>query len=280
MRSSTGTSARACSPPSARCADAGTTVVIEDVAFPVARLAAATLDLQALLRAHGYRERDHLRPRARRQPALRLHAGLQLGGGSRAATRRFMDAVCRPRRRASTTARSRPSTAPGATWRPFVELEWGREAYALMHRIKTLFDPQNLLNPGVVLNADPRGAPQEPEAAAGRPTRSSTSASSAASASRSARRARSRCRRASASPAGARSRACERLPDDGAATIAALRELYDYHGIDTCAGLRPLRDGVPGRHRDRHADQGAARAARGADRGARRRRASPLISAP
>ena len=32
----------------------GTTVIIEDVAFPVARLAEATLDLQRLLAAHGY----------------------------------------------------------------------------------------------------------------------------------------------------------------------------------------------------------------------------------
>ena len=36
---------------------AGTTVIIEDVAFPIESLAAATLDLQALLRQHGYSER-------------------------------------------------------------------------------------------------------------------------------------------------------------------------------------------------------------------------------
>ena len=35
---------------------AGTTVIIEDVAFPIESLAAATLDLQALLRQHGYSE--------------------------------------------------------------------------------------------------------------------------------------------------------------------------------------------------------------------------------
>ena len=34
----------------------GTTVIIEDVAFPIESLAAATLDLQALLRTHGYHE--------------------------------------------------------------------------------------------------------------------------------------------------------------------------------------------------------------------------------
>lgn len=35
---------------------------------------------------------------------------------------------------------------------PFVEVEWGRQATAIMQRIKDVFDPQNLLNPGVILN--------------------------------------------------------------------------------------------------------------------------------
>ena len=104
--------------------DVGTTVIIEDVAFPVARLAEATLDLQRLLPQHGYRRRDHLRPRARRQPALRLHAGFQRRVRGRALPRLHGRAVPDGRRR-STTARSRPSTAPAATSRPFVELEWG-----------------------------------------------------------------------------------------------------------------------------------------------------------
>ena len=32
----------------------------------------------------------------------------------------------------------------------------GAQAYDLMRRIKALFDPQNLLNPGVLLNHDPQ----------------------------------------------------------------------------------------------------------------------------
>ena len=39
---------------------------------------------------------------------------------------------------------------------PFVELEWGVQATRLMRRIKTLFDPENLLNPGVIINDDAR----------------------------------------------------------------------------------------------------------------------------
>ncbi len=38
---------------------------------------------------------------------------------------------------------------------PFVELEWGTQAYGLMKEIKALFDPDGLLNPGVIINDDP-----------------------------------------------------------------------------------------------------------------------------
>ena len=38
---------------------------------------------------------------------------------------------------------------------PFVEMEWGTKAYELMWDVKRLFDPQFLLNPGVILNEDP-----------------------------------------------------------------------------------------------------------------------------
>ena len=131
----------------------GTTVIIEDVAFPVERLAAATLDLQALLRAHGYREAiifGH---------ALEgnLHFVFTQDFGSAAEVdryRRFMDAMC-----AMVVAKYDGSLkaehGTGRNVAPFVELEWGAKAVATMRRIKALFDPQNLLNPGVILNPDP-----------------------------------------------------------------------------------------------------------------------------
>ena len=42
------------------------------------------------------------------------------------------------------------------TWRLYVELEQEQEAYGLMKQIKHLFDLANLLNPGVILNNDPK----------------------------------------------------------------------------------------------------------------------------
>eukprot|EP00798_Chlamydomonas_sp_ICE-L_P010102 gene10102-8001_t len=38
---------------------------------------------------------------------------------------------------------------------PYVEMEWGTKAYDLMWKLKGMFDPEFVLNPGVVLNRDP-----------------------------------------------------------------------------------------------------------------------------
>lgn len=35
---------------------------------------------------------------------------------------------------------------------PYVEMEWGTTAYELMWELKELFDPEYILNPGVILN--------------------------------------------------------------------------------------------------------------------------------
>jgi D-lactate dehydrogenase len=44
----------------------------------------------------------------------------------------------------------------GRNMAPFVEREWGTEAYEIMREIKQIFDPRHLLNPGVILTDDPR----------------------------------------------------------------------------------------------------------------------------
>ena len=132
----------------------GTTVIIEDVAFPVDSLAAATLDLQALLRKHGYTEGiifGH---------ALEgnLHFVFTQDFSNPAEIdryARFTDDVCHlvvDKYDGSLKAEH----GTGRNMAPFVEMEWGRQATDLMRRIKALFDPGNLLNPGVLLNDDPQ----------------------------------------------------------------------------------------------------------------------------
>lgn len=44
----------------------------------------------------------------------------------------------------------------GRNMAPFVRHEWGDDAYKAMKAVKELFDPQGLLNPGVIFNDDPQ----------------------------------------------------------------------------------------------------------------------------
>ena len=132
----------------------GTTVIIEDVAFPVESLAAATLDLQAAMRHHGYDEGiifGH---------ALEgnLHFVFTQDFSDAAEIdryARFMEDVCAlvvDKYDGSLKAEH----GTGRNMAPFVEREWGPQATQLMRRIKALFDPGTLLNPGVILDDDPR----------------------------------------------------------------------------------------------------------------------------
>ena len=128
-------------------------MIIEDVAFPVEHLADAALGLTALFHKHGYHEAT-------------------VFGHAKDGNLHFVIAQAFDTRRrwtstapssttwwswwwSATTARSRPSTARGGNMAPFVEAEWGPEAQAVMNRLKALADPRNLLNPDVILNADP-----------------------------------------------------------------------------------------------------------------------------
>jgi D-lactate dehydrogenase len=133
--------------------DAGTTVVIEDVAFDVPKLADATVDLQSLLAKHGYHEAiifGH---------ALEgnLHFVFTQDFGQAAEVDRygrFMDELCHMVvDKYDGSLKAEHST--GRNMAPYVELEWGSDAYRLMKRIKEIFDPDNILNPGVILNDDP-----------------------------------------------------------------------------------------------------------------------------
>ncbi len=131
----------------------GTTVVIEDVAFPVPRLAEATLDLQTLFDKHGYRDAiifGH---------ALEgnLHFVFKQDFNSASEIERYRafidDVTGLVVKKYDGSLKAEHGT--GRNMAPFVELEWGSDAYEIMREIKDIFDPEGLLNPGVILNADP-----------------------------------------------------------------------------------------------------------------------------
>lgn len=131
----------------------GTTVIIEDVTFPVEQLAEGVNRLLELFDRHGYREAiifGH---------ALEgnLHFVFTQGFDSEAEKARY-EAFMRDVAHLVAVEFGGALKAEHGTGRnmaPFVELEWGAEAYQLMWKIKRLLDPRGILNPDVVLSADP-----------------------------------------------------------------------------------------------------------------------------
>jgi D-lactate dehydrogenase len=132
----------------------GTTVVIEDVAFPMQHLAAGTVDLQRAMHRHGYDEGiifGH---------ALdgNLHFTFTQDFGTSAEVARYqglMEEVC-SMVVGTYDGALKGEHGTGRNMAPFVEMEWGATAYGVMKRLKRLLDPKGILNPGVVLNDDPR----------------------------------------------------------------------------------------------------------------------------
>jgi D-lactate dehydrogenase len=130
----------------------GTTVIIEDIAFPVESLAEATLDLQYILRKFRYDEAvifGH---------ALEgnLHFVFNQDFNAREEIDRY---ACLMSEVAELVVHKyngslKAEHGTGRNMAPFVEMEWGKDAYNLMKEIKHIFDPLNILNPGVILNHD------------------------------------------------------------------------------------------------------------------------------
>ncbi|HLA32477.1 MAG TPA: FAD-binding and (Fe-S)-binding domain-containing protein [Pseudomonas sp.] len=131
----------------------GTTVIIEDVTFPIEQLAEGVNRLLALFDRHGYAEA--------------IIFGHALEGNLHFV---FTQAFDTPEQIARYSAfmdevaqlvavefggSLKAEHGTGRNMAPFVELEWGAEAYQLMWQLKRLLDPQGILNPDVVLSADP-----------------------------------------------------------------------------------------------------------------------------
>ena len=130
----------------------GTSMLIEDVAVPVEKLGAMTMDLIEMFQRHGYKDASCF------GHALEgnLHLVFSQGFRNEAEIERYdamMQELC------SLVAEKHGGSlkaehGTGRNVAPFVEMEWGPKAYALMWELKELFDPNYVLNPGVILNAD------------------------------------------------------------------------------------------------------------------------------
>ena len=130
----------------------GTTCLIEDIAFPIEHLAEATLDLQQLFIDHNYPEAviyGHalegnyhfiLNQRFDSPQAIAQYDGMM-----RAVINLVVDKY---------HGSLKAEHGTGRNMAPFVRREWGDDAYELMCEVKKLFDPDNIMNPGVIFNED------------------------------------------------------------------------------------------------------------------------------
>ena len=132
----------------------GTTCLIEDVAFHIEDLPEATAELQALLARHGYEDAciyGH---------ALEgnYHFILNQSFHTNEEVKRYEDLMNDVKTLVvdKYDGSLKAEHGTGRNMAPFVRYEWGDDAFELMKSVKQLFDPKNLLNPGVIFNDDPK----------------------------------------------------------------------------------------------------------------------------
>jgi len=130
----------------------GTTVIIEDVAFPVPSLAEATIDLQNLLKKYKYDEAVIF--------GHALEGNLHFVFTQDFSAQSEIDRYAKLMSEVSDLVVNKydgslkAEHGTGRNMAPYVEMEWGREAYQLMKEIKHIFDPSGILNPEVILTND------------------------------------------------------------------------------------------------------------------------------
>ncbi len=132
--------------------ESGTTTIIEDVAFKVEDLADGIIELHELFKKYNYEEAIIF--------GHALEGNIHFVFNQDFSTTQeitryesFMDDVCELvaiKYKGSLKAEH----GTGRNMAPFVEMEWGEDAYNLMKQIKNIFDENNLLNPGVIINDD------------------------------------------------------------------------------------------------------------------------------
>lgn len=145
--------------------DPGTTLLTEDMAVHLDNLVPFVQGLEALHAKHGYGKAlivGHI-------SAGNLHFILIENLQDKKAMARYkafiLDAVALVADDLGGSLKAEHGT--GRAVAPFVEREWGAAAYGIMKKLKSLADPDRLLNPDVIISDDPdlyfknpKGAPQ------------------------------------------------------------------------------------------------------------------------
>ena len=131
----------------------GTSMIIEDVCFPMEKLAPAVRDLRTLLDSTGYTDATIFGHAL----AGNLHFLLAQDFDKPSEVERF-DRFMRGLSDLVVGKYDGSLKAEHGTGRnvaPFVEAEWGPRATELMRRVKRTVEPEGMLNPGVLVSDDP-----------------------------------------------------------------------------------------------------------------------------
>ncbi len=131
----------------------GTSCLIEDVAFPIESLPEATVKLQKLIADHGYDDAC-------------IYGHAFEGNYHFILNQSFADEheVARYAEMMRDVAKLvveeydgslKAEHGTGRNMAPFVKYEWGEKAFEVMKELKAIFDPDGLLNQGVIFNDDP-----------------------------------------------------------------------------------------------------------------------------
>ena len=131
----------------------GTSCLIEDVAFPIESLPEATVRLQKLIADHGYADACIYGHAFEGN----YHFILNQSFKSQSEVQRYAEMM---RDVAKLVVEDydgslKAEHGTGRNMAPFVKYEWGEKAYAAMKELKDIFDPDGLLNRGVIFNDDP-----------------------------------------------------------------------------------------------------------------------------
>ena len=132
----------------------GTTSVNEDVAFPVHHLADAVTDLRHLFDDFGYTEGVIFGHAKDGNLHFLVNQAFDTPEQIQFFDKFLREMVGIVSGKYDGSLKAEHGT--GRNMAPFVETEWGSEAYAIMCDLKNLLDPDGMLNPGVLINDNPQ----------------------------------------------------------------------------------------------------------------------------
>lgn len=131
----------------------GTSCLIEDVAFHIEDLPEATVKLQKLIAAHGYSDACIYGHAFEGNYHFILNQSFQSQEEIARYASMMKDVAKLVVEEYHGSLKAEHGT--GRNMAPFVKYEWGAEAYEVMKELKNIFDPEGLLNKGVIFNDDP-----------------------------------------------------------------------------------------------------------------------------